>query len=89
MSFMNDSTEVIRAPEPSVVIGHDNKELLSLCTKAEQKYNFFHNQSQNLMSTSKQCLSLWAESLGTRQSMGKLLLQHQNKYLKYFMKYYT
>ena len=79
MSFTNDSTEVIRAPEPSVVLRHDNKELLRLCTKAEQKYNLFHNISQNSASTSKQGLSLWAESLGTRQSMGKLLLQHRMK----------
>ena len=71
--------QVIRASEPSLVLGHDNKSLMDVCSRTEKNHNSFENNSQNTYSPPTRCLSLWAESLGARSSMGKILLQHQDK----------
>ena len=71
--------QVIRATEPSLVLGHDNKSLMDVCSRTEKTHNSFKNNSQDAYSQSSRCLSLWAESLGARSSMGKILLQHQDK----------
>ena len=71
--------QVIRASEPSLVLGHDNKSLMEVCSRTEKIHNSFKNISQNAYSPQSRCLSLWAESLGARSSMGKILLQHQDK----------
>ena len=71
--------QVIRASEPSLVLGHDNKSLMEVCSRTEKIHNSFKNKSHNAYSTPSRCLSLWAESLGARSSMGKILLQHQDK----------
>ena len=78
MSFNGTSTHVIRATEPSVVLGHHNKDMLKLCERTEEAYKPSHYKHQNLTTSSIQCSSLWAESLGTRSTMGKILLKHQN-----------
>ena len=71
--------QVIRATEPSLVLSHDNKSLMDVCSRTEKTHNSFKNKSQNANSSPGRYLSLWAESLGARSSMGKILLQYQDK----------
>ena len=71
--------QVIRASEPSLVLGHDNKSLMDLCSRTERIRDSFRSENQNSYSLLSRCLSLWAESLGARSSMGKILLNNQNK----------
>ena len=76
---MNTSTQVIRAPEPSVVLGNDDKSLLKHCAHAKETNHMIHKINQKMKYPPVDCTSVWAESLGTRSSMGKLLLQNHNK----------
>ena len=79
MAFDKSPTEVLRATEPSVVMGHDNKSLFKLCNEANSKNNLTGVGNHKLDTSSNSCVMLWAESLGTRSSMGKLLLHWEGK----------
>ena len=74
MGFYNTETTVVHATEPSLVLGHDNKSLYTLCNSTNRENNLEEAKSEKLDINLKPCLTLWAESLGTRTSMGKLLL---------------
>ena len=75
MAFDKTTTTVLRATEPSVILGHDNRAIYKLCNGTERKSILENTEGQKLNPMSNNCLMLWAESLGTRSSLGKILLQ--------------
>ena len=79
MSFDKIPTTVIRATEPSVILGHDNSAIYKLCNGTERHSILEHIKAKKMNPMSTPCLMLWAESLGTRSSLGKILLQWLEK----------
>ena len=66
---------VIRASEPSVVIEHGTPSIYKLCQGVDREMDSEKNKAGMFNMSTKSCLMLWSESLGTRSSMGKLLLE--------------
>ena len=84
MSFDRTSTSVIRASEPSVLILHDSISIYKLCSeyKRNKDREWRGSESHSHEPWNLSCARMWAESLGTRSSMGKMLFQNaSDKYI--------
>ena len=79
MSFDKTPTTVMKATEQSVILGHDNRAMYKLCNGTERNSILAQIKAPKLNPMANPCLRLWAESLGTRSSLGKILLQWLEK----------